>query len=78
MIGGLGDPASGVGRIDVYYEDGRLLREFSLIDEIPNLEDMSRSFSQFPNLPWVSKLGFVYIMTFPIFSSTRTWRFRHI
>lgn len=59
LIGGLGDPGSELGRIDVYDRDGRLLRAFVLSEIIPDLEGLSSAFTHLPNFPWVSTLGYL-------------------
>ncbi|HKK48720.1 MAG TPA: hypothetical protein VJ932_06455 [Alkalispirochaeta sp.] len=59
LVGGLGDPSSQLGRIDIYDGDGRLLRALSLREFIHDLEDLSRMFSKFSNFPWVSTIGYL-------------------
>ncbi|NBF41851.1 MAG: hypothetical protein GVY14_15685 [Spirochaetes bacterium] len=56
LIGGLGDPGTELGRIDVYDGGGRLLRALSLGDVIPDLDGLSRAFSDLSNFPRVSTL----------------------
>lgn len=57
FVGGFGDPGVALGRVDVYdLKTGERRRTLAVNDVVPDLETLSRNYTDLTNFEWISSL----------------------